>query len=129
MLAGSTLLAVGGLALLWWNPSDWLGSVGLVAAGFGFGPVFPLQVLMTPRRVGEAYTPWAVGYQVAAANVGAVVIPGGLGLLVAAGGLEVVGPVLFATGGGLLLATEGLRRLTLRLAVGELRQTTSERAL
>ncbi|MDH3398489.1 MAG: hypothetical protein OEM81_11770, partial [Acidimicrobiia bacterium] len=61
------------------------------------GPIFPLQTTLTPSRVGAAFTPTAVGYQLAAATAGAAVIPGGLGILVTHFGLEVVGVVLVVT--------------------------------
>jgi fucose permease len=83
-----------GLALLWWNPAGWVAIFGLVLAGFASGPVFPLQMLLTPRRFGSEFTPWAVGYQLSAAIAAIAVIPGAIGILVNEYGPLVIGPVL-----------------------------------
>lgn len=110
VLRTSALGALGGLLLLWWDPTVWLGTVGLVFTGIALGPYFPLQMLLTPARFGSAYTPWMAGYQIAAASAGAAIIPGGIGLLVAAVGLEAVAPVLALSAAGLVIATAVLRR-------------------
>lgn len=110
VLGTSALGALGGLLMLWWNPTVWLGTLGLVFTGIALGPYFPLQMLLTPARFGAAYTPWMAGYQIAAASAGAAVIPGGIGLLVAAVGLEAVAPVLAIAAAGLVIATAVLRR-------------------
>ncbi len=110
LLGISSTLVLVGVGALWLNPVTWAGPVGLVIAGFALGPIFPLQTTLTPRRVGVAYTPTAVGYQLAAATAGAAVIPGGMGLLVSSLGLEVVGAVLVVTTVLLVGSIEALRR-------------------
>jgi fucose permease len=107
--AGSTMALVG-VTAFWWNPVSWVGPLGLVVAGFALGPIFPLQTTLTPSRVGVAYTPTAVGYQLAAATVGAAAVPGGMGLLVSRFGLEVVGGVLVVTAVLMVGSIEMLRR-------------------
>ncbi len=94
----SMIVMVGGLLVLWWNPSTFLAITGLVVAGFGSGPVFPLEVLLTPGRFGEEYTPWAVGYQLGAATGAIAVIPAAIGALVNAFGPLVIAPALVALG-------------------------------
>jgi fucose permease len=111
LLGGSSLLVLMGAVAFWLNPVEWVGLVGLVVMGLALGPIFPLQTTLTPNRVGVAYTPTAVGYQLAAATVGAAVIPGGLGLLVSGSGLEIVGVVLVATTALLVVSIEVLRRI------------------
>lgn len=111
VLGASALGTLGGLVLLWWNPSPWLGTMGLVITGLALGPYFPLQMLLTPLRFGAAYTPWMAGYQIAAASAGAAAIPGLIGLLVAVVGLEAVAPALALAAAALVIVTEGLRRL------------------
>ena len=110
LLGVSSTVALVGVAVLWWNPVPWAGPAGLVVAGFALGPIFPLQTTLTPSRVGAAYTPTAVGYQLAAATVGAAAIPGGLGILVSSFGLEVVGAVLVVTTALMVGSIEVLRR-------------------
>lgn len=111
LLGSSSVLVLVGAGALWLNPVEWAGLVGLVVMGLALGPIFPLQTTLTPSRVGVAYTPTAVGYQLAAATVGAAVVPGGLGILVSRFGLEVVGVVLVVTAVLLVGAIEALRRI------------------
>ncbi len=110
LLSGSSVLVLAGAVALWLDPVAWAGPAALVVMGFALGPIFPLQTTLTPSRVGVAYTPTAVGYQLAAATVGAAVIPGGLGLLVSRLGLEVVGLVLAVAAALLAISVEFLRR-------------------
>jgi len=111
LLWGSSVLVLIGAGMLWSNPTEWAGPAALVVMGLALGPIFPLQTTLTPNRVGAAFTPTAVGYQLAAATVGAAAIPGGLGLLVAQRGLEVVGFVLMVATVLLVGSIEMLRRL------------------
>lgn len=94
VLTMSGLSTVASLILLWLAPTPWLGILGLVASGVSHGAVFPLEILLTPRRFGAAFTPWAVGYEIAGANVGVAVLSGSIGLLVGRMGIEVVAPAL-----------------------------------
>jgi len=82
------------LVLFWIAPTPWLGVVGLVASGFAHGSVFPLEVLLTPGRFGDEFTPWAVGYEIAGANIGVAVLSGALGILVGRSGVAAVAPAL-----------------------------------
>ena len=94
VLTFSGFATVASLALVWLAPTPWLGIVGLVASGVSHGAVFPLEILLTPRRFGAAFTPWAVGYEIAGANVGVALLSGSIGLLVGRFGIEVVAPAL-----------------------------------
>lgn len=105
ILDGSLALAVAGLAILWWDPLGW-GMVGLPVAGLGFAAVFPTMVSLTPSRMGRARSTRMMGYQLAAANIGAATLPWGLGLIAAAAGLE-------SLGAGLFVATASLAGLHL----------------
>jgi len=111
LLGAGSMLALVGVGALWLNPVAWAGPAGLAVMGLALGPIFPLLTTLTPSRVGLAYTPTAVGYQLAAATVGAAVIPGGLGFLVSRQGLEIVGLVLVVTAVLLVGSIEVLRRL------------------
>jgi fucose permease len=106
------------LGLLWLAPTPWLGIAGLVASGLAHGAVFPLEVLLTPGRFGGAFTPWAVGYEIAGANIGVAVLSGTLGLIVGRWGISAVAPALFVLAVALWAAIEMLRvRSTDRAAV------------
>lgn len=111
LLAGTISAAVT-TGLVWWSPLPWVGPVALVLTGFVLGPIFPLQTLLTPGRMGTGYTPWAVGFQIAAANLGAAAIPGSIGLLVSLTGLESIGGALAVTAVALAAATRILDRMT-----------------
>ena len=68
-------------ALLWWNPVNWVGFLGLLILGFAMAPIFPLLVTATPLRLGAADAGNAIGFQVAAASFGIGVLPGLAGAL------------------------------------------------
>ena len=115
-----TASAVGiviGLSLMWWNPHTWVSIAGLVLAGFASGPVFPLEVLLTSPRFGSEYTPWAVGFQLAAATAAIAIIPASIGIFVNAYGPLVIGPVLVILSVVMLVSVEALRMMAHREAV------------
>lgn len=112
VLRWSVLATLGFLVLFWLSPAPWIGVVGLIAAGFAHGPVFPFQVLITPRRFGPILTPSIVGYQIAAANVGGGAFAVAIGFMVNAIGLQVVAPALVMMAIGLVVVVEMLRVAT-----------------
>jgi fucose permease len=95
------LLGAGGGALLFaTRPTVGAEFLGLALAGLGLAPVFPCLMSRTPRRLGTQLSAHAVGFQVAAAMIGAAVVPGTLGIIAGRGGLEMVPlgtAVLFVT--------------------------------
>jgi fucose permease len=101
-LHGSVAVALVGLGILWLDPWG-LGVLGLPVAGLGLAAVFPMLVTLTPARIGLTRSTRSMGYQLAAANLGAAVLPWTLGLVAQARGLEALGPGLFVV--GVLLAT------------------------
>ena len=104
------------LMVFWWSPANWLGATALVLAGFAHGPVFPLEMLLTPRRFGAALTATVVGFEIAAANVGSALLPGLIGFAVGSAGLAVIPPLLVANALVLWAAIEVLRRQSPRAA-------------
>ncbi len=110
MLRLALVGTVAGLTAVWWDPAPGIGAAGSLLLGFSLSPIFPLLTQDTPRRMGAGYAPRAIGYQLAAATVGAAVIPGGIGLLVAQVGLEIVAPVLLISSAA-LAAVMGKGRL------------------
>ena len=104
------LVSVGFAGLLWWSPAPWVGPLALVGLGGALGPVFPMHTLLTPGRVGAGATTAMVGYQLAAASIGAILIPGGLGPMVGRWGIAVVPPVLFVAAAALAVADAAVRR-------------------
>jgi fucose permease len=93
-LNGSMLVALVGLAFLWLDPAGW-GAVGLPIAGLGLAAVFPTLVAVTPARIGRLRSTRSIGFQMAAATIGAATIPWALGIAAAELGLDVLAPGLF----------------------------------
>lgn len=94
VLNGSMVVALLGIAWLWLDPAG-LGVIGLPVAGLGFAAVFPTLVSLTPARLGRDQSTKAMGYQLAAANLGAAGVPWMLGLVAEAQGVETLAPGLF----------------------------------
>ncbi len=98
--------AIAGAALLWWDPAGW-GLLGLPLAGLSLAGIFPALVVLTPGAVGADRSGDAIGFQLAAANIGAGAVPWLAGRAIGASSLEVLGPVLVLVG-GLLWVTQHL---------------------
>ena len=97
-----------GSALVWWNVTDVVGFLGLALIGFALAPMFPMMISHTPRRLGAAHAPNAIGFQVAAAGLGLSLLPGLAGVLAENLGLEVIGPFLLVASVVTLLLHEAL---------------------
>jgi fucose permease len=97
-------------AVLWRGQGTAAAFVGLAALGAALAPVFPLMISLTPRRVGEAYTTHAIGFQVAAAYLGAAALPAAAGALAGRYGVAVIGPFL----AGVAVALLALHTVALR---------------
>ena len=114
-LDSSIGIALAGLALLWWDPAG-LGVLGLPVTGLGFAAVFPTLVSLTPARIGPSASTKMVGYQLAAANVGAAIVPWSLGLIAGEAGLSVLPAglvIMTVVLGGLHLVVDRTHRLRL----------------
>ncbi|GIJ68151.1 MFS transporter [Virgisporangium ochraceum] len=90
----------------------WVTVVGVMTIGLFAAPVFPLLTLTTADRVGSDHAGPAVGMQIGAASLGAVIFPGLLGLLVGRGGTDVIAPAFLV----LTLLVPLAYLLTVRLA-------------
>ncbi len=108
LLRSSMVLALGGALLLWLNLLPLVSFVGLALIGFALAPIFPLLVAQTPGRLGAGHATHAIGFQIAAANVGSSVLPALAGGLAQWLGLEVIGPFVLVLAVALLLLHEGL---------------------
>lgn len=107
-------LAPVGALLLWSDHGRLASLLGLLVLGCCFAPIYPLLISETPGRLGRGSVGHAIGFQVAAAYLGAATLPGSAGLLARWTSLEVIGP--FLLGGTLLLLAlheAALRRATL----------------
>jgi fucose permease len=105
-------LAPVGAALVWLNAGNVASVGGAALLGFALAPVFPTLISITPQRVGHYFAPQAVGFQVAAANVGIALLPGAVGVLARRQGLEVVPAFLVIASILLLIMEETITRST-----------------
>lgn len=111
MLVSGMATAMVGTLLFWWEPTTALGGVGLWVIGLGLAPVFPVMVLLTPERVGRSRSEAVIGYQLAAASIGAAIVPGAIGWIVGVRGLDAVAPALAVTALAMVAAVEAARRV------------------
>jgi len=79
------------------NPFNWSGGVALPLLGFAFAPIFPILVSITPGRVGAAHAANTIGFQIAAAGLGAAVLPGLTGVLAKITSITAMPVVLLVT--------------------------------
>jgi fucose permease len=96
LVAGSAA-ALGGAAVLWWNPAAWVASLGLLVLGLGVAPLFPTLMNITPDIVGTENASNVVGFELGAAVIGGAVIPAGIGIAIDAIGTETIPVILFGT--------------------------------
>jgi fucose permease len=103
-------LSVGGALVsavaFWLLPPPIAALVALPCIGASLSVFVPLLLYLTPRRVGRAAAPRAIGYQVAAGMIGGAVLPAGIGVVMQLSGVSTLGLCLSAlalTLGGLHL--------------------------
>jgi fucose permease len=102
--------AICSAALIWINVVDLLSFLGLAMLAFMLAPIFPLVTSTTPERVGAEHGANAIGFQVAAASLGATFLPALAGVLAERVGLEVIGPFLLGASAVLFLLHEMIAR-------------------
>jgi fucose permease len=96
ILRGSLVAVPLGVVWLWAALGPASGAIGLAVLGLALAPIFPLLIAATPARVGAPFAAHAIGFQIAAAYLGAAALPGAAGVLARHLGLEVLGPFLLA---------------------------------
>jgi fucose permease len=104
-------LSVGGALVsavaFWLLPPPVAALVALPCIGASLSVFVPLLIYLTPRRVGRAAAPRAIGYQMAAGMIGGAVLPAGIGVVMQSSGVSTLGlclSVLALALGGLHLA-------------------------
>jgi len=85
-------VALAGAVLFAWRGPLWLSAPGLLLLGLGFAPVYPGLMHETPRRFGGERYRTIIGFQMAAAMLGASLFPGLVGIAASRFGLEILGP-------------------------------------
>lgn len=108
--AGSILMIFGAI-LYWWNPVNLVGFLGLAFLGLALAPLFPSLTSNTPRFVGEAHAPNAIGFQVASSSISIGMLPPLAGLIAARFGLESIGPFVLVLAGLVFILYERSRKM------------------
>src|SRR5438552_858924 len=78
----------------WILPPPIAALVALPCLGATLSVFVPLLLYLTPRRIGSAAAPRAIGYQVAAGMIGGAFLPAAVGLLMQVIDVAVLGPCL-----------------------------------
>lgn len=104
LVRGSLVAALAGALLLWWNPFELAGVLGVAIIGLAIAPIFPGMVSGTSMRVGRPHAANTIGMQMGAAGAGIALIPSFAGVLARQTSLESI-PVLLIV---LFLALLGL---------------------
>jgi len=110
LLWGALLAALGGTALLWWNPHPWAGVLGVAVTGFAIAPIYPGFTSGTGKRVGLKHAANTIGVQVSLSGLGSAAVSGMAGVLAQRLSLEVIPPYLF----GLFAALIGLYAVSVK---------------
>jgi len=100
-----------GALLLWLDPLQVGGVVGLLLLGFAQAPLFPILVLETANRLGASHAENAIGFQMAGVGLSIAVLPGLVGVLAREINLEVLGPATLA----IVVATAVLHEVMARI--------------
>lgn len=82
--------ALSGALLVWINPAEWVGLLGIIIVGFSIAPIFPGLVSGTSKRVNVRHAANTIGMQISAAGLGGAAIPGLGGALAERFSLEVI---------------------------------------
>ncbi len=102
MVLGSLVASLPGALLLWLNPAESANLIALAWIGFAIAPIFASMTSGTSRRVGVPYATNTIGMQMAAASLGAAMIPSLVGILARRISLEVVPLCLLVLLAGLI---------------------------
>jgi fucose permease len=86
--------ALAGTLGFWVLPPPLAALVALPLVGVALSVFVPVLLYLTPRRIGSAAAPRAIGYQVAATMIGGATLPAVVGLLMQSIGVAVLGPCL-----------------------------------
>ena len=105
-------LALIGLCFLLIPGWPMLALIGLPLLGLGYAPVYPGLMHETPRRFDPITARRVIGWQVAAANIGAAILPAAFGVQAAALGLESIFVTVAVLVGLLLALSIRLDRVT-----------------
>ncbi len=101
-----------GALLLWLEPTPFVSYLGLMLVGLSLAPIFASLISLTPKRVGDAHSGNAIGFQIASAGLGAAGLTALVGVLAGAYGLEVIGVAVLVFAVLLFVTFQALVRST-----------------
>jgi len=90
----SVFTALGSAVAFWVLPPPAAALLALPCLGAALSVFVPVLLYLTPRRIGSAAAPRAIGYQVAAGMIGGASLPAAVGLLMQSIDVAVLGPCL-----------------------------------
>lgn len=90
LVAGGIILAMACLALVWLNAGTIATVAGIALTGFAVAPVFPGMLSDTRNRVKPEHLSNTIGMQIAAAGIGAAILPALTGVTARLIGLEAI---------------------------------------
>ena len=108
VLRGCLVVIAAAAALLAADVADAASFAAVAVAGVACGPVFPSLMSTTSARIAREHLAGVVGYQVAAAALGAALVPAAMGVVAGRTGLESVGTMLLLLAVAVLAVQETL---------------------
>jgi fucose permease len=93
-------------------PAPLAAYVAMPCLGLALSVFVPVLLFLTPRRIGAAASPRAIGYQVAAGMIGGAALPAAVGVVMQTVSVAALGPCLVA----LAVALAGLHLASPRTA-------------
>ena len=90
----SVFTTLGSAGAFWVLPPPAAALLALPCLGAALSVFVPVLLYLTPRRIGSAAAPRAIGYQVAAGMIGGASLPAAVGLLMQSIDVTVLGPCL-----------------------------------
>lgn len=97
LIFASIGLAMVGVIMLWWNPSNIISLAGIALTGLAIAPIFPGLMSGTSDRVSPRFAANTIGMEMSAAGIGSALVPAVIGVLAKNSSLEIIPVCLFVS--------------------------------
>ncbi len=97
LIFSSIGLAMVGVIMLWWNPSNIISLAGIGLTGLAIAPIFPGLMSGTSDRVTPRFAANTIGMEMSAAGIGSALVPALIGILANNSSLEIIPACLFVS--------------------------------
>jgi fucose permease len=94
LIPAGCAVALAGASVIWSEPTATGTITGLIILGAGVAPVFPALIGLTPHRLGQPHAAHVIGWQMASAGAGGLLIAALTGILLGQFGLSKFGLIL-----------------------------------